>query len=156
MSAETIRNRFLGGKKEFSENELKYFTEFDGLHHYAIGVQEDTPERKGVGIIRLVRNPRVFSEAEVAITLIDAYQHKGLGTYLFELILLAADERDITTISLTYLPQNLAIPRLARKFGQYKKQNSSQDFEHILLPIQRDVLGKITEKLKRETEISPF
>jgi len=38
LSAESIRHRFLGSKKEFSVIELDYFTHLDGWNHYAIGI----------------------------------------------------------------------------------------------------------------------
>ena len=39
LSAESIRHRFLGRKKEFSAIELDYFTHLDGWNHYAIGIE---------------------------------------------------------------------------------------------------------------------
>jgi hypothetical protein len=47
-----------------------------------IAVDPTTPQQDGLGIARFIRsteNPRV---AEMAFTVIDDWQHKGLGTYL--------------------------------------------------------------------------
>ncbi|MFP5492431.1 MAG: hypothetical protein ACLGG0_13080, partial [Bacteriovoracia bacterium] len=46
MSRETIRHRFFGIKNGFTDRELKYLTEIDGINHFALGVEEvHAPER---------------------------------------------------------------------------------------------------------------
>lgn len=117
MSHETIRNRFMGSKKEFTEKELDYFTSLDGLNHYALGVEEAEGQRRGVAVIRMVRSGTVSTEAEVAITIIDEYQRMGLGSLLLDLLYLAARERGIETFSFTFLPTNEGIVKLIRKKG---------------------------------------
>lgn len=117
MSQESIRNRFLGSKRFFSDKELEYLTKLDGENHYAIGVEEREKLKRGVAIIRLVRSLDDLSEAEVAITIIDEYQKMGLGQMLIRLIILAAMERNISKLSFTFLPQNTAIPKLLQKIS---------------------------------------
>ena len=117
MSNETIRNRFMGSKKEFTEKELDYFTSLDGVNHYALGVEEAEGSHRGVAVIRMVRSESDPAEAEVAITIIDEYQKKGLGSFLLDLMILAARERNISKFSFTFLPQNDAVVRLIRKKG---------------------------------------
>src|SRR5690606_37675640 len=56
MSPESIRNRFSGSKRDFSEQELQYLTVLDGQNHYAIGVEERDHLKRGVAIIRMVRS----------------------------------------------------------------------------------------------------
>ncbi len=117
MSHESIRNRFMGSKKEFTEKELDYFTSGDGINHYALGVEEAQGEHRGVGVIRMVRSGSIHSEAEVAVTIIDEYQKMGLGSLLLDLLYLAARERDISTFSFTFLPSNEGIVKLIRRKG---------------------------------------
>lgn len=117
MSNESIRNRFMGSKKEFTEKELDYLTSLDGVNHYALGVEEADGQHRGVAVIRMVRSESDPSEAEVAITIIDEHQKKGLGSFLLDLIILAAAERAISKFSFTFLPQNEGIVRLIRKKG---------------------------------------
>lgn len=117
MSAESIRNRFMGSKKAFTEKELDYLTSLDGWNHYALGVEEATGDHRGVAVIRMVRSEHDPSEAEVAITIIDEYQRMGLGTYLLDLMIEAAKEREISKFSFTFLPQNEAITKLIHRRG---------------------------------------
>jgi RimJ/RimL family protein N-acetyltransferase len=117
MSQESIRNRFLGSKKEFTEKELDYLTSLDGINHYALGVEEADAPHRGVAVIRMVRSEKDHTEAEVGITIIDQYQKMGLGSFLLDLLILAAEERGISKLSFTFLPANEAIVKLIRKKG---------------------------------------
>lgn len=117
MSHESIRNRFMGSKKEFTEKELDYLTSLDGWNHYALGVEENEGAHRGVAVIRMVRSGEDSTLAEVAITIIDEYQRIGLGSLLLDLIFLAAKERGIKRFSFTFLPQNEGIIKLVAKKG---------------------------------------
>jgi ribosomal protein S18 acetylase RimI-like enzyme len=118
LSLETIRHRFLGVKKDFSESELNQLTHLDHKDHVAIGLLEKQGQQRGVGIARFVRNMKDKSSAEFAITIIDDYQKLGLGTKLLELLILAAKEKGITTFTFSFLAENDAILKLVRKFGK--------------------------------------
>ena len=85
LSAESIRHRFLGSKKEFSAIELDYFTHLDGWNHYAIGIEEREHPFRGIATARMVRSSSDPTEAEIAITIIDQYQRIGLGALLMKL-----------------------------------------------------------------------
>lgn len=117
LSPQSIRNRFLAGKKDFTPQELSYLTELDGENHYALGILEHANAQRGIGIVRLVRMDNRPDCAEVAITIIDEYQGKGLGAILMDLIILAAIERGIQRLSYTYLVQNTAIEKLLTRYS---------------------------------------
>jgi GNAT superfamily N-acetyltransferase len=150
LSHESIRNRFLGTKKEFSENELNYLTVLDGWNHYAIGIEEkDHGGRgRGVGLIRLARSDEKMKEAEVAITIIDEYQNLGLGTLLLDMIILAAIERDIEKLAFTFLPQNTGIIKLISKAGTPVKSSSQKDYVEMHLILNKLNLTAIKGRLK--------
>lgn len=131
LSSESIRNRFLGSKKEFSATELEYLTNLDGWDHYAIGIEERERPFRGVSIARLVRSHPVPTEAEVAITVIDEFQNIGLGTLLIKLIALAANERNIERLTFTTLPQNNGILKLIQKIGVPQMGPSAMDFVQL-------------------------
>ena len=147
MSPETIRNRFLGSKREFSEQELQYLTQLDGWNHYAIGIEERL-QRRGVAIIRLVRSSHSDTEAEVAITIIDEYQRKGLGSFLMDLITLAALERNIRTLSFTFLPQNEAIAKLIKRMGVPVPGPHNKDYVQLFLDLNDVGVEEIKSRLR--------
>lgn len=146
MSPETIRNRFLGSKREFSDKELEYLTKLDGWNHYAIGVEERDKHHRGVAVIRLVRSSHSETEAEIAVTIIDEYQKLGLGTFLINLIILAAMERKIETLSFTFLPQNEAIVKLINKAGLPVPGSQTKDYDQLFL----DLTQMDEEKIKAQ------
>ena len=81
LSARSRQLRFLTPKKELSPAELRYFTDVDHHDHEALGALNDADGR-GVGIARYVRDADDSQAAEIAITIIDDWQGRGLGTEL--------------------------------------------------------------------------
>ena len=150
MSAESIRNRFLGSKKEFSQQELDYLTQLDGHNHYAIGIEERDRPQRGVAIVRMVRSSDEPQQAEIAISMIDEYQKIGLGKLLMNLITLAAYERKITKLSFTYLPQNDGIIRLISKMGVLIPGPHTHDYVQTFLEIGPEDIERIKAELVRK------
>lgn len=149
MSPESIRYRFLGSKKEFSDKELQYLTELDGWNHYAIGIEEMSGHHRGVAIIRLVRSGENPVEAEIAITIIDEYQKKGLGTLLMDLIYLAALERNIQRLSFTFLPQNEGIVHLINKSGAKYTREHTHYYVQLYLDLKSIRLEDVKSRLQK-------
>lgn len=147
LSSESIRNRFLGTKKEFSEVELDYLTKLDGHNHYAIGIEERENPHRGVAIARLVRSSTQPEEAEIAITIIDEFQNMGLGSLLIKLIALAATERDLERLSFTSMPQNNGITRLIQKIGPYRKNSLAMDYVQYFVDIKDIDIEKLKSQL---------
>jgi GNAT superfamily N-acetyltransferase len=148
MSPESIRNRFLGIKSGFSEKELDYLTDVDGINHYALGVEEIVGEKRGVAVIRLVRLKEDPTAAEIAITIIDTYQRRGLGSILLDLIILAAIERKISHCTFTYLRQNTAIEKLIKKKGVMFPGPKDQDYVQQSLRIEAEQEEFIRSRLR--------
>ena len=81
LSARSRQLRFLTPKKELSPAELRYFTDVDHHDHEALGAL-DHADGRGVGIARYVRDADDPQAAEIAVTVIDDWQGRGLGTEL--------------------------------------------------------------------------
>jgi len=91
LSAESRYRRFLAPMKELTESTVRYLTEIDHHDHEAmIALDEQTGE--GIGVARYVRDPDHRDVAEVAVTVIDDWQGRGLGTLLLEVISARARE----------------------------------------------------------------
>lgn len=148
LSSESIRNRFLGSKKEFSGAELEYLTNLDGWNHYAFGIEERERPFRGVSVARMVRSSVNPSEAEVAITVIDEFQNLGLGTLLIKLIALAAHEREIERLTFTTLPQNNGIQKLIQKIGMPNFGPSAMDFVQLNMEMSSVDIGFIISQLR--------
>jgi GNAT superfamily N-acetyltransferase len=83
---------------KLTEGMVRYLTEIDHHDHEAIiALDEQTGE--GIGVARYVRDQERPEVAEVAVTVIDDWQGRGLGTLLLEVISARAREEGITTFT---------------------------------------------------------
>ncbi len=147
LSVNSIRNRFHGIKKEFSEQELNYLTQFDGINHFAIGIRNECNE--GIAVARMVKAAKDSLEAEVAITIIDKYQHKGLGTFLYQCIALAAYERGVEILIIDLLDQNEGMLKLASKVGRIARKIRHLDTLTLYIHLDKTEMENFREDLNR-------
>lgn len=118
LSATSRHKRFFAAKQTLSDEELRYFTETDGTNHFALGAVEidgDDIERDGLGVARCIRLESDPECAEVAITVIDRMQGKGIGRRLLERLIEAATERKISRFRFECLARNQDVQRLVKK-----------------------------------------
>ena len=85
LSPQTRFRRFLGYMDKLRAPLLRYLTEIDYIDHFAwIGLNAD--DHGGVGVARYVRMRDDPTAAEAAIVVVDAYQRRGAGTILLQLL----------------------------------------------------------------------
>ena len=80
LSARSRQMRFLTGKDELTQAELGYFTQVNHHDHEALAALN--ADGRGVGIARYVRDAGDPQAAEIAVTIADDWQGRGLGTVL--------------------------------------------------------------------------
>jgi ribosomal protein S18 acetylase RimI-like enzyme len=96
LSPRSRRHRFFNAPEELDDDELEYLTNLDYRDHFACAaVLEDRRVPKGVGVARYVREHDNPTVAEVAVTVMDDYQHRGIGTLLTRTLGEAAAENGI-------------------------------------------------------------
>lgn len=118
LSSRSRYLRFHTGIEELSEDQLAYLTEVDGVDHAAwVAIDRDDPEQPGIGVARFVRVAGEPTVAEAAVTVLDAYQGRGLGSTLLEVLAAAAVERGITTFRAYVLGENRAVLRMLESLG---------------------------------------
>jgi GNAT superfamily N-acetyltransferase len=118
LSSSSKRYRFNFSFKQFSRHELEYLTHIDNKNHVAIGgrLLDNTAEYPGMGIGRYIRLPKKPDTAEIAITVLDKYQNKGLGTILFCLLARYALQNKISKFGGYIQKDNQAMLTLFNKF----------------------------------------
>lgn len=111
LSAESRRLRFLTTKPSLTDAELRYLTHVDGHRHEAL-CAFDPATHEGVGVARFVRDEHDASRAEVAVTVVDTWQRRGLGTVLLDAISQRAREEGIIHFTALVAADNLSMKRL--------------------------------------------
>jgi len=81
LSPRSRQLRFLTAKKQLSGAELRYLTDVDHHDHEAL-VAVNPADGRGVGIARYIRHAGDPHAAEIAVTIVDDWQGRGLGTEL--------------------------------------------------------------------------
>ena len=116
LSAASRQMRFLGVKKELSAAELRYFTDVDHHDHEALGAL-DQAGGHGVGIARYIRDADDPQAAEIAVTIVDDWQGRGLGTELLARLSDRARQEGIRRLTALADAGNVAVATLLRNAG---------------------------------------
>ena len=113
LSDRSRRLRFLGPKASLSAAELRYFTDVDHRDHEALGAL-DHARGGGVGIARYVRDREDLHAAEIAVTVIDGWQGRGLGTELLAQLSERACQEGIRRFTAAVAADNAAMTDSSR------------------------------------------
>lgn len=120
LSAQSRYQRFMSPMDELPERYLEYLTNIDYRNHFAVVAGVEDPVRfklEGLGIARFITLSDIEDEAELAITVSDEAQGRGLGVILMGVLLRAARERGLRALRAEVLPTNTGMQKLAEKFG---------------------------------------
>ena len=96
--------------------ELRCFTDVDHRDHEALGAL-DHARGGGVGIARYVRDREDPHAAEIAVTIIDGWQGRGLGTELLARLSERACQEGIRRFTAAVAADNAAMTGLLRNLG---------------------------------------
>jgi len=116
LSPQSRWMRFLGTKTSLSAAELRYLTDVDHHDHEAIGALS-AADGRGVGVARYVRHTNDPRSAEIAVTIVDDWQGRGLGTELLARLSDRARQAGIDRFTALVSTQNAAMAGLLRKLG---------------------------------------
>jgi RimJ/RimL family protein N-acetyltransferase len=116
LSARSRQLRFLGPKTSLSKAELRYLTHVDHHDHEALGALDPAGGR-GAGIARYIRDADDPRAAEIALTIVDDWQGRGLGTQLLARLSDRARQEGICRFTATVSCDNVAMGYLLRSVG---------------------------------------
>jgi GNAT superfamily N-acetyltransferase len=91
---------------------LDILADVDGHRHAAILAIHDA---RVIGAARYVRDPDAAAEAEIAVTVTDAFQRRGLGRLLIETLTAVGAARGIERFTYEILPGNHVAQAFARR-----------------------------------------
>lgn len=124
--------RFLAPTDRLSPSQLAYLAEIDHHDHVAWGVL-DGDTAAGVG--RWVRYSDDPSAADVALTVVDAYQRRGIGRLLIEVLAVSARARGVGVLHFDVLAENEAMTALLDSMGAHR--TGSGEVVHHILEVSR-------------------
>ena len=118
MSPEARRMRFFNAPDHLSTRLLDYLVDVDGIDHCALVARMmDEDGTPGVAIARYVRSHHDPSSAEAAVTVLDAYQSRGIGSALIHRLAEHARHNGIRTFTATVMWENRELLDSLRDLG---------------------------------------
>lgn len=96
LSQESRFRRFLAPPGHLTPEMLAYLTEVDYRDHFAlVALAVEEPGGPGIGVARYVRLADDPQTAEAAVTVLDAYQGRGVATVLMQALAVTAMENGV-------------------------------------------------------------
>jgi RimJ/RimL family protein N-acetyltransferase len=138
LSDRSRQLRFLTPKKALSPAELRYFTDVDHHDHEALGALNHADGR-GVGIARYVRDADDSQAAEIAVTIIDDWHGRGLGTELVAQLSERARSEGIRRFTALVAADNRAMAGLLREVRAdfVRREPGALRYEIRLVPAEQ-------------------
>jgi acetyl coenzyme A synthetase (ADP forming)-like protein len=137
MSARSVYFRFFQTKSRLTDEELRYYTELDFVHH--VGLVATLWERDEEHIIAVGRyicppTDAPSTRAEVAFAVADAHQDRGLGTLLLEHLADIARAHGITEFEADVLGENNRMLQVFATSGFEVKRAPEGGVFHVTFP----------------------
>lgn len=131
LSPRSRELRFLTAKPRLTAADLEALTDVDGHDRVALVARED--DGRPIGIARFVRDHADPRSAEAAVTVVDRWQGRGVGSQLARALVDRAQELGITRFSVSIAHDNDAAARLlhgvANDVTRVGWDSGSMDFE---------------------------
>jgi len=146
LSAASRQMRFLGVKKELPAAELRCFTDAGHHDHEALAAL-DRAGGQGVGIARYIRDADDPQAAEIAVTIIDDWQSRGLATELLARLSGCARSEGIRRFTALSDAGNVAVAALLRNAGARLVRRGRGTVEYEITLTSRAACGPERSKL---------
>jgi len=160
LSSDSRYNRFFGFKPRLTSNELRYFTEPDFRRHVALVVtivNRDASETI-VSDGRYVASEACRSVAELALSVVDAYQRRGIGKLLLECLIGMARYENVSRLEADVLASNRGAMRFLIRRG-FKSTGTSSGVSRVALSVENHDGGSsltVGPALVRRDQTAPY
>jgi GNAT superfamily N-acetyltransferase len=146
LSPKSRYRRFLVPIAALTDEMVRQLTEVDHRDHEAmIALDEETGD--GIGVARYVRSRDRRDVAELAVTVIDDWQGRGLGTLLVEALSGRARAEGITTFSALMLARNEEMMELLKHLDTVRIVDQELGTVEIEVPIPAIGLAPALKRL---------
>ena len=114
LSPQSRHNRFLVASDRLNGSQLAYLTELDFRDHVAWGALDGD---EAVGVARFIRLSDEPTGADVALTIVDSHQGRGIGPMLLRVLGVSARSLGIARFHFDVLAQNRPMITVLDRFG---------------------------------------
>jgi GNAT superfamily N-acetyltransferase len=131
LSPETKHYRFFGAINHVSEKVLKTFCDVDGKNSMAfIATEQVDAKEVEIGVCRYVvtDKPDIY---ELALTIADKWQHKGLGKLLMNQLINYAKAHGVKWLYSVELADNSVMHKLSKELGMQAKMDPEDTHQVI-------------------------
>ena len=137
LSSDSRYHRFFGFRNAFTPRELSCFTEPDFLRHVALvaTIEEGTGSERIVGDGRYVALPDRCYAAELALSVVDVYQRRSIGTLLLEHLIRLARHGGVRRLEADVMGSNRGALRFLIRRG-FKSSGTSGGVRSVALSIE--------------------
>jgi RimJ/RimL family protein N-acetyltransferase len=148
LSEESRYRRFFTVKDTLSAAELDYFVHVDHSDHEAI-IAVDPLSRDLLGVARYIRSTHEADVAEVAVTVADDWQNRGLGRALLDRLTYRARRQGVRKFSALVQSDNPASLGLLENVGDTERQVESGLVELVIdLPPKQGIGAQLAQALR--------
>jgi nucleotide-binding universal stress UspA family protein/GNAT superfamily N-acetyltransferase len=148
LSEESRYRRFFTTKNELTSAELDYLVDVDHRDHEAI-VAIDPSSGEGLGVARYIRSTDDPEIAEVAVTVVDDWQGRGLGRALLDRLTYRARREGVRRFSALVQGDNRASLGLLGGISDTRREFDSGEVELVIeLPAKRGIGARLARALR--------
>jgi RimJ/RimL family protein N-acetyltransferase len=140
LSPESRYRRFLTPMERLTKSQLEYLTDVDHHNHEALIALDLATPGEVVGVGRYVRDGD-SDRAEAAVTVVDDWQGRGLGTALTRILAGRAAEVGINTFTAVLLAANTEMTALLADLGPVRVTGREGDVVEVDVPLEPEVTG---------------
>jgi RimJ/RimL family protein N-acetyltransferase len=136
FSDDSLYKRFHGAKSGLTDQELKFYTEIDYLHHVALlAVLKDNDQAIGGGRFIVYDKSLSPLRAELAFAVADNFQGLGMATCMFKHLVHIARALDIHQLEADVLSRNSAMIRIFEKSGLPVTKSHQDGNVHVTMTL---------------------
>ena len=140
--------RFFTTKNQLPAAELAYLVDVDHTEHEAI-IAIDRSTGEALGVARYIRSKDDAEVAEVAVTVADDWQRRGLGRALLDRLTYHARREGVRRFSALVQGDNPGALRLLADVGDTRQQRDSGVVELVIeLPPKRGIGAQLARALR--------
>jgi RimJ/RimL family protein N-acetyltransferase len=148
FSRETLYRRFMTARVP-TPALMQYLSEVDYVDHFVWGVTDGSDP---VADARFVRDETDPTAAEIAFTVADAYQGRGIGSFLIGALAIAAEVDGVERFTARMLSDNAPMRAIVDRYGAvWQREDVGVITTVIDVPRRRDLhlKGDVADEIKR-------